>query len=66
MSRVVITGYGVVTPYGVGFEEMANGINNNINCFVDQEVHIHKKNSKPVILPTGRVPISLEGLFRYS
>ena len=59
MSRVVITGYGVVTPYGVGFDEMANGINNNINCFVDQEVHVHK-NSKPVILPTGRVPISLE------
>lgn len=59
MNKVVITGYGVVTPYGVGVKAMAEGIANNINCFVDQEVYVHK-NSKPVILPTGRVPISLE------
>ena len=35
MNKVVITGYGVVTPYGVGVKAMMEGIANNTNCFID-------------------------------
>lgn len=57
MNKVVVTGYGVVSPFGIGYEALINGIKSKTNCFIEQEVTI-RKNSKPVILPTGRVPYS--------
>ena len=59
MARAVITGYGVVSPYGIGTDAMINGIINNTNCFINQNVYV-RDNSEPVVLPTGRVPLTGE------
>lgn len=59
MHRVAITGFGVVSPYGIGTDAMINGIINNTNCFINQNVYV-RDNSEPVVLPTGRVPFTGE------
>lgn len=64
MNKVAITGYGVVTPFGIGVNTMMEGIKNDTYCFTEQEV-IVRDNSKPVILPTGRVPFPMDILDEY-
>ena len=57
--NVVITGYGVVTPYGLGVETMMQGIDSNTIPFIDKEINIHKY----VKLPSGIVPPINENLY---
>ena len=61
--RVVITGMGCVSPYGLGCSTLKSGIENKSDCFSKVDVKITK--TKTVIFPVGLVPEkeSLEDIY---
>ena len=72
--RVVVTGMGSVSPYGIGNKLLLEGIDSNKNCFIEQTIKISKTRYKtfPIglvpdrIVPSREIDRTMSNLSRYA